>query len=634
MKINEFIDFILTKGTDYLSIHIPWDLDGNLSPMDSSIKALILDAKQSEEAQYQPKFSIITPLYNTPPELLEKLLMSVKCQSYLNWEMILRDDASTKEDHLAVAQTFASEDKRFKLFLGDKNLGIGGSRNSCIDVASGDFVLFVDHDDLIHPRSLILFWKHLFRSPQTSLIYTNECKIDAPGKMLFDFYFKPEFDYFTLLRNNYICHLSCINMAFCKALYSRDGYLFSRDLDGAEDHDFFLRLSTVEHFSTKHIPLFPYYWRTIEGSTASEQNAKPQLLERRTKFLKNACESIYGKSSFEIRTPSKSTFFQILSIFPKFKDSHQKILVIVPFFNNSELTLKCLEKLKLQTAVKFLKVCLVDNNSDTRHLKMVTDWCKENPLISTIIHPYPYAFNFAKINNQAFDRHSNDCTHVLFLNNDVELKSPEAIEVMASHLNAHKECAFTGILLRFPSDAIQHGGMRVMRDVTGSGQFSIAHSAGAEELVFEEKVTMGVTFACAMSTVETFKNLGKLDETIVPNGYGDVDICLRAGKLGLKCHYFGTLSGIHHESISRSRINESIEFLYIHEKHSAELAKWRFRSFEFSQTGYSEWTAQSHNRPLRYKVADNINSKLKYLGVFHKPLKYLFGHTKIKKKLK
>jgi glycosyltransferase involved in cell wall biosynthesis len=634
LKIDEYIQFVNDKALNFLRDHLPWDLDGNPAPIDSSVKSLVLDAKQSQEAHYTPKFSIITPLYNTPPVLLEQLLLSIQCQSYLNWELILRDDASTKKAHLDVAQAFAHEDPRIKLIRGETNLGIGGSRNACIENATGDFIMIVDHDDLIHPRSLILFWKHLINDKNLSLIYTNECKIDAPGKLLFDFYFKPEFDSFTLLRNNYICHLSCISIESCKRMIEKDGYLFARDLDGAEDHDFFLRLSKTDNFNAKHIPLFPYYWRTIEGSTASEKDAKPNLNLRRKKFLYKHCEELYGKDFFELRLPDKKSVFQILSIFPKFRDSNQKILVIVPFHNSSDLTIKCLEKLKLQSSFNFLKVCLVDNNSKANELKSISDWCDSHKTLDTRIHSYPYAFNFAKINNEAFETYSDDCTHVLFLNNDVEIDSTDALEVMASHLTAHPECAFTGILLRFPHGPIQHGGMRVMRDITGSGQFSIAHSAGAEELIFEEKVAMGVTFACAMSKVSTFRNLGKLDEWAVPNGYGDVDICLRAAKNGLKCHYFGTLNGIHHESVSRSRVNESIEFLYVHEKYALEISRWRYRSFEFSQTGYSEWGQKSHNRPLRYKIADNINDKLKMLGILHKPVKYLFGYSKIQKKLK
>ncbi|MEI8024986.1 MAG: glycosyltransferase [Pseudomonadota bacterium] len=631
MKINEYLDFISTKGQRYLAQHIPWDLDGNLCSVDSTIKALVLDAKQSQEALYKPKFSIITPLYNTPPELLENLLMSLKCQSYLNWEMILRDDSSTKKEHLAIGQTFANEDDRFKLTFGEQNLGIGGSRNSCIDMASGDYILIVDHDDLIHPRSLILFWKYLIANPHVSLIYTNECKIDAQGKQLFDFHFKPEFDRFTLLRNNYICHLTCIKHQMCKTLESRDGYLFAQDLDGVEDHDFYIRLTSLSNFNVLHLPLFPYYWRAIEGSTATEINAKPQLLKRREKLLEVVSEKQYGNGHFVKRMPSNSTHFQTVSIFPKLKDTNQAILVIIPFFNNSEITLRCLEKLKQQTASKFLKVCLVDNNSSQHHLKIISDWCAANPAISSKIHSYPYAFNFAKINNQAFDLYSNDCTHVLFLNNDVEIESPDAIEVMAAHLNAHKECAFAGILLKFPSGKIQHGGIRIDPILEGCGQFSIRYSTHAEQLVFEERVAMGVTFACSMSKTGTFQTLGKLDESILPNGYGDVEICLRASKLGLKCHYFGTLEGTHHESLSRSKVNESIEFLYINEKHSSEIFKWRHRSMEFSQTGYSEWESKVRSHPLRYKLADNINDFLKPLGFLHKSIKLLF---ELKKKLK
>ena len=86
-----------------------------------------------------------------------------------------------------------------------------------------------------------------------------------------------------------------------------------------------------------------------------------------------------------------------------------------------------------------------------------------------------------------------------------------------------------------------------------------------------------MTFACAMTRRETFEKLGGLEETFLPNAYGDVDMCLRALDAGYRNYYLGSLSGIHHESESRGSTNEDFEYSVLFERRSRTIAAWRLR---------------------------------------------------------
>ena len=149
-------------------------------------------------------------------------------------------------------------------------------------------------------------------------------------------------------------------------------------------------------------------------------------------------------------------------------------------------------------------------------------------------------------------RFGGDRELVLLLNNDVEMRTPQTLQTMAMQLLADPTIGFVGIKLYYPGDyEIQHGGIRVGRLLCGSGYNEVRHAKCVEEFVDSDHVAVGVTFACAMTRRETFQRLGGLEETYVPNAFGDVSTCLLALEAGFRNYYLGSLSGVHHESKSR-----------------------------------------------------------------------------------
>ena len=96
--------------------------------------------------------SIITPCFNSE-KYISETVQSILHQTYENWELILVDDGS-KDETFAILSKFASQDIRVKTFQLEKNSGAGVARNFGIQQASGNYIAFLDADDLWKPEKL------------------------------------------------------------------------------------------------------------------------------------------------------------------------------------------------------------------------------------------------------------------------------------------------------------------------------------------------------------------------------------------------------------------------------------------------------------------------------------------------
>ena len=98
-----------------------------------------------------PFFSIIVPVYNVAPYLRE-CLDSILAQSFENWEAVCVDDGSS-DGGWAILEQYSALDKRFRIFR-QENSGVSAARNRGLDEARGEWIWFVDSDDIVHPDSL------------------------------------------------------------------------------------------------------------------------------------------------------------------------------------------------------------------------------------------------------------------------------------------------------------------------------------------------------------------------------------------------------------------------------------------------------------------------------------------------
>jgi len=150
--------------------------------------------------------SIITPLYNSN-NFVGNTIKSVQAQTYLNWELIIIDDASTDES-AKIAESFSTQDKRIKLIKLDSNKGPAVARNKGIKECSGRYIAFLDSDDLWHEQKLNKQINYMKKN-QYAFTYTGFEKINETGKVVGTVLpYKKEVCYYDLLKTN---HIGCLS---------------------------------------------------------------------------------------------------------------------------------------------------------------------------------------------------------------------------------------------------------------------------------------------------------------------------------------------------------------------------------------------------------------------------------------
>src|SRR5437773_1405709 len=238
--------------------------------------------KEARGFATDPLVSIITPVFNTPVPWLRECVESVLTQSYEKWELILIDDYSTEPEMHRSLSELAASDSRIILAKDEKRRGISAASNRGLALAQGDWVGFLDHDDLLEPDALFQNVNWLQHHPDADLIYSDEDKLTEQG---FDSpIFKPDWspDYF--LACNYICHFTIIRRELLRKIGG-----FRSEFDGAQDYDLFLRV--IEQTSRiDHIPRVLYHWRRSLTSTADNIRRKPGSLETGRRALEGHLE--------------------------------------------------------------------------------------------------------------------------------------------------------------------------------------------------------------------------------------------------------------------------------------------------------------------------------------------------------
>jgi glycosyltransferase involved in cell wall biosynthesis len=239
--------------------------------------------KEIESFEFQPKISVVMPVYNVEQQWLEQAIESIFSQVYQNWELCIADDASPSPHIKEVLNLYKNRGKRVKIKYLESNRGISGASNEALSLTTGQYVALLDHDDVMSRDSLFEIVKLLNAHPEAELIYTDEDKLSMGGLHLRPV-FKPDWDPDLLLTYNYICHL-----LVCKReLVERAGG-FRLGFEGSQDYDLLLRMTELTD-NIFHIPKVLYHWRMIPGSAAFVVDAKSKAFERAKRALEDALQ--------------------------------------------------------------------------------------------------------------------------------------------------------------------------------------------------------------------------------------------------------------------------------------------------------------------------------------------------------
>lgn len=506
--------------------------------------------EESRAFAYQPEVSIITPVFNTPLPWLEECVQSVVHQLYDKWELILVDDNSDDPELAAFLPTLAARDSRIILTRLEKRGGISAASNRGLELAKGEWIGFLDHDDVLEPDALFQHVQWLQEHRDADLIYSDEDKLTEEG--LDAPIFKPDWspDYF--LSCNYICHFTLIRRAVLRQVGG-----FRSKFDGAQDYDLFLRV--IERTSRiDHIPRVLYHWRRSRSSTADNIRRKPGSLETGRLALEAHLErqAVRGHVTVDWRTHAYWIKRDLAEAKP--------ISIIIPMRDQMELLARCLDSITRETTYAPFEIIVVDNDSQTEEARTYLSRLKHRVL------RYAGPFNFSAINNFAVEQTSSPW--LLFLNNDTEVIDGDWLTIMAEHIQ-RPEVGAVGPRLLYPDDTVQHAGIVV--GVGGVAEHAFrGFPAEAPGVCRQLQVTRNysaVTGACLLTRREVFNKVHGFDEERLPVTFSDVDLCLKIRQAGYLVVYTPFARLYHHESGSRRRTVEPLETGIMQERWSALL---------------------------------------------------------------
>jgi O-antigen biosynthesis protein len=487
---------------------------------------------------YQPCISIVTPVFNTPVGWLTECVESVLTQIYEKWELILVDDDSTDAETLRALRELAARDSRIVLAKDAKRGGISAASNRGLAVAEGEWVGFLDHDDVLEPDALFQNVKWLQDHREADLIYSDEDKLTEQG---FDSpIFKPDWapDYF--LSCNYICHLTLIRRDLVREIGG-----FRSEFDGAQDYDLFLRV--IEQTDRiDHIPRVLYHWRRSLTSTADNIRRKPGSLETGRLALEAHLER--RKETGHVTVDWTTHAYWIKRQLHEAK----KISIIIPVRDRVDLLARCLDSLTSKTNYAPYEIVVVDNDSQSEEARAYFSQFEHTLL------RYGGPFNFSAINNFAVEQ--TDSPWLLFLNNDTEVIDGEWLTLMAEHIQ-RPQVGAVGPKLLYPDDTVQHAG--IVLGVGGIAEHAFrglpADVPGVCRQLQTTRNYSAVTGACLLTRRDVFHEVGGFDEERLPVTFSDVDLCLKMGRAGYRVVYVPFAKLYHHESSTRRPAVEPLE---------------------------------------------------------------------------
>lgn len=243
-----------------------------------------LSAQRASKFSVEPKFSIIVPLYKTPIDYLTMMVESVLSQTYGNFELILVNATPEDEELAAAINAIAEYDDRAQEIKLDGNYGITENTNQGIDVATGDFICFLDHDDFIEPDLFYEYTRALNEDQDIDILYCDEDLVQVEGSAICHVHplFKPEYSPEFLLCKNYIIHLLAVRASIVRSVHRPDA-----SFDGTQDYNMVLQAARQAR-KVHGVQKVLYHWRIGEGSTATNPDAKPysQRAYRKSAFLR------------------------------------------------------------------------------------------------------------------------------------------------------------------------------------------------------------------------------------------------------------------------------------------------------------------------------------------------------------
>ncbi|HYX18593.1 MAG TPA: glycosyltransferase [Nostoc sp.] len=505
-----------------------------------------------------PKISVLMPVYNPQVCFLDIAIASTVNQVYQNWELCIADDYSTDPAVQATLNNWVAKDSRIRVIFREENGNISVATNSAATLATGDFILFLDHDDELTPDALGEVALYLAEHPETDFVYSDDDKIDTEGRR-FAPQFKPDWSPELLLSYMYFSHLCVVR----RSIFDQVGGL-RVGFEGSQDYDFALRATEICR-QVNHIPLVLYHWRAVLGSTALSGAEKPASFAAGQKALQEALErrGICGN----VYQPEWAVKGQVGIFEHQFPDTGPSVAIIIPTKNQVELLKKCVLSLE-KTTYQNYQIVIIDNESDD---PQTIAYLESQPHQVLKIKNPSTGFSFAAINNRAVEQVNSD--YILFLNNDTEVISPKWLSQLVGYAHFAGVGA-VGAKLLYPDQRIQHAGViHGLHNGLAGHAFKLLPNWNYGYLSYAKVVRnySAVTAACLLTPRELFLDLGGFNEQEFAVAYNDVDYCYKLLEKQYRCVYCPTADLIHYEGTSRGFTDNPKERIAYRRKYSQKV---------------------------------------------------------------
>ena len=558
-----------------------------------------LEQQRKHRPAVHPLISIVVPVYRTPVEYLGQLVESVMRQTYPDWELILSDASGqedkgksrTDQDALAERRAAVNQagkgDSRIHYLVQEKALRISDNTNAAIAAASGEYLAFVDHDDLLEAHALYEMACAVTKArdqgrPKPRILYSDEDKVTSDGKKFYQPHFKPDYNEHLLCSVNYICHLMLMETSLARELAAKEtdvrelsaripaakdpvveglsvtefsaGNLCAREparpwppvlragFDGAQDHDLLLRaVERVSREEIVHIPRILYHWRAHEASTAMKAESKNYAFEAG----KKAIEEHYARTG--------RTAYVTEGEYPGLYRTHWNwpdkplVSVLIPNKDHIQDLKKCIDSLVEQTYDN-MEILVIENNSTEEETFRFYKQLEEEHSNLKVIQ-WKREFNFSAINN--FGVRNAEGQYFLLLNNDTRMIGRDCLwELLGFAMEP--EVGVVGARLYYEDDTIQHAGVVIGFGGIAGHCFVMQPrgTTGYMHRIITAQEYSAVTAACMMVRREAFEKAGGMDEELAV-AFNDIDFCLKIRSAGYLVVYNPYAELYHFESKSR-----------------------------------------------------------------------------------
>lgn len=482
--------------------------------------------------------SVLMPVYNVDRDFLVEAAGSVIGQTWPHWQLCIVNDASTADHIRPCLDDLAAQDARIEVVHLDSNRGIAGASQRALEMARGEWIALLDHDDVLAPhalREMLL----VARSADADFVYSDEDKLEEGQRT--EPFFKPDWSPELLRCQNYLAHLLLIRRELVLACGG-----FRPGFDGAQDYDLVLR-TAFNARRVAHVPMVLYHWRKIAGSTSREFSDKDYAWEAGRKALQAALDLSHPGATAELGD-LPGTYRPGYPV-----TGNPRVSIILPFRDRADLLDRCLETLFGHAGWRNLEVVGVNNGSaEAETLATMARWQAQHPSVRFI--DYPGAFNYSAICNAGVAASGGD--YIVLLNNDIEIRSHHWIPRLLAYAQQGGIGAVGG-MLSYPDGRLQHAGIVI--GIGGSAGhafrfFPAGHPGYYGRLRLTSNVS-AVTGALLMVAKDRYLEVGGLDETDFAVAMNDVDFCLRLREAGYRNVVTADVSAVHHESVSRGADN-------------------------------------------------------------------------------